>query len=358
MVNRHRMMQDFDANPMENSPKTELEPSRGLSGAQPKRHVPLLLYGVLLFLAGIMTYLVGVSLGVPRVLFGLDWLEDVQVGIIWYSGVPIVLGVALALIDLLIFFDAKRFGMPLRQEPIKNRKVTVALTAYNDEESIAESVRDFKAHPDVARVIVVSNNSKDETFARAEAAGAITFDELQPGYGRCVFRCLSEAAKHEDTDFVVLSEGDCTFRGADIDKLLAYAPHADIVNGTRTAEPLREHRTQLSTFMYYGNLFAGKLLEAKHLGRGTMTDLGTTYKLCRRDALLELLPLVNPAINLEFNAHLLDVALEHGAVLVECPITFHPRVGESKGGNTDNWRGFTVGIKMIWGLAFGWAKPA
>lgn len=362
MVNRHRMMQDLDPNPMENSPKPEQEQepeqSRGLSGAQPKRHVPLLLYGVLLFLAGIMTYLVGVALGVPRVLFGLSGLEEVQVGIIWYSGVPIVLGVALALIDLLIFFDAKRFGMPLRQEPIKNRKVTVALTAYNDEESIAESVRDFAAHPDVARVIVVSNNSKDETFARAEAAGAITFDELQPGYGRCVFRCLSEAAKHEDTDFVVLSEGDCTFRGADIDKLLAYAPHADIVNGTRTAEPLREHRTQLSTFMYYGNLFAGKLLEAKHLGRGTMTDLGTTYKLCRRDALLELLPLVNPAINLEFNAHLLDVALEHGAVLVECPITFHPRVGESKGGNTDNWRGFTVGIKMIWGLAFGWAKPA
>ena len=167
MVNRHRMMQDFDANPMENSPKPEQEPeqSRGLSGAQPKKHVPLLLYGVLLFLAGIITYLVGVALGVPRVLFGLSGLEEVQVGIIWYSGVPIVLGVALALIDLLIFFDAKRFGMPLRQEPIKNRKVTVALTAYNDEESIAESVRDFKAHPDVARVIVVSNNSKDETFA-------------------------------------------------------------------------------------------------------------------------------------------------------------------------------------------------
>ena len=358
MVNGHQMMQENDLVPMTDQPRLEQEQSRGLSGAEPKKHVPLLLYGILLFLAGILTYLIGVSLGIPRVLLGLAWLEEVQVGIIWYSGVPIVLGVALALIDLLIFFDRKRFAMPLRQDRIVNRKVTVALTAYNDEESIAESVRDFAAHPDVARVIVVSNNSKDETFARAEAAGAITFDELQPGYGRCVFRCLTEAAKYDDTDFVVLSEGDCTFRGADIEKLLAYAPHADIVNGTRTAEPLREHRTQLSTFMYYGNLFAGKLLEAKHLGRGTMTDLGTTYKLCRRDALLELLPLVNPAINLEFNAHLLDVALEHGAVLVECPITFHPRVGESKGGNIDNWRGFTVGMKMIWGVAFGWAKAA
>jgi hypothetical protein len=36
--------------------------------------------------------------------------------------------------------------------------------------------------------------------------------------------------------------------------------------------------TQLSTFMFYGNLFVGKLLEAKHLGRATLTDVGMTYK--------------------------------------------------------------------------------
>ena len=130
------------------------------------------------------------------------------------------------------------------------------------------------------------------------------------------------------------------------------------MNGTRTVEPLREHSTQLTTFIYYGNVFVGKLLEAKHLGRGTMTDVGTTYKLFRHQVLKGLLPLLNPEINLEFNAHLLDVALEHGTVLVECPITFHPRVGESKGGNTDNWRGFTVGAKMIRGIVFGWKKGA
>jgi hypothetical protein len=329
-----------------------------ISTLAPKRHVPLLLYGILLFCIGIMTYLMGVTLGVPRYLFGLHDLREIQQALVWYSGVPILLGLALALADLLIFFNDKRFGVPLRMAPLANRGVTVALTAYNDEQSIADAVADFKTHPDVRRVIVVSNNSSDATFANAEAAGAITFNELAPGYGRCVFRCLTEASAHEDTDFVVLCEGDRTFRASDIDKLLAYAPHADIVNGTRTTEPLREHATQLSTFMYYGNVFVGKLLEAKHLGRGTMTDVGTTYKLCRRDTLKELLPLVNPAINLEFNAHLLDVALEHGALLIECPITFHPRVGISKGGNTDNWRGFTVGIKMIRGITFGWKKQA
>ena len=207
-------------------------------------------------------------------------------------------------------------------------------------------------------MIVVSNNSSDRTFDHARDAGAITFNEMAPGYGRCVFRCLSEAAKFDDTDFVVLCEGDSTFRAYDIEKLLAYAPHADIVNGTRTVEPLRQYITQLSTFMYYGNIFVGKLLEAKHLGRGTITDVGTTYKLCRRESLIPLLGKLKPAVNLEFNAHFLDTALGDGLVLLECPITFHPRVGVSKGGNINNWRGFTVGMRMILGMLRNWKRYA
>jgi hypothetical protein len=320
---------------------------------------PFLLYGVLLFCIGIAGFLSGVLLVFPRYLLGLhELLDPVASWLVWYSGVPCVLGLSLAALDLLVLLRRKKPNVPVRNEPLVNRKVTVALTAYNDEASIADSVRDFLAHPLVARVIVVSNNSRDETFARAQAAGAITFNELQPGYGRCVFRCLSEAVRLDDVDLVVLCEGDQTFRAYDIEKLIAYAPHADIVNGTRTVEPLRQYVTQLSTFMFYGNVFVAKLLEAKYLGRGTITDVGTTYKLCRREALARLLPHLNPAINLEFNAHFLDTALRRDLVLVECPITFHARVGVSKGGNVNNWRGLQVGLRMIGGIVLGWRVAA
>jgi hypothetical protein len=316
---------------------------------------PYLLYGVLLFCLGIAGFLLGVLLVFPRYLLGLhDLLDPLAAWLVWYSGVPIVLGLSLAVFDLLVLLRRKKPNAAVRYEPLINRKVTVALTAYNDEDSITDAVQDFLAHPLVARVIVVSNNSRDQTFARAQAAGAISFNELKPGYGRCVFRCLSEAIKLDDVELVVLCEGDRTFRAYDIEKLLAYAPHADIVNGTRTVEPLRQYITQLSTFMFYGNIFVGKLLEAKYLGRGTITDVGTTYKLCRRDALARLLPHLNPAINLEFNAHFLDTALNCNLVLVECPITFHRRVGVSKGGNVNNWRGFRVGLRMIAGIVLGW----
>jgi glycosyltransferase involved in cell wall biosynthesis len=229
----------------------------------------------------------------------------------------------------------------------------VALTAYNDEASIAEAVADFRAHPLVEEVIVVSNNSGDRTLEYAAAAGATAINEPQQGYGRCVYRCLNEMVAR-DHEVAVLCEGDCTFRAYDIDKLLAYAAHADIVNGTRTVERLRARVTQLSTFMYYGNLFMGKLLEAKHLGRSTITDVGTTYKLCRRDALIRLLPHLEPRVNLEFNAHFLDVALDQDCDIVECPVTFHPRVGVSKGGNVSNRRALKVGLRMLLGIVWSW----
>lgn len=330
----------------------------GIVRARP-RHAILLPYGILIVCVGLVLYFAGVAMVLPRYLLDLDpMLKPISEWMVWYSGIPIVLGTAMMLIDLLILLDRKRRPEGLRNDPLGERRVTVALTAYNDEDSIGPAVEDFLAHPLVSRVIVVSNNSKDATYARAEAAGAITFNEIQPGYGRCVHRCLSEAMRFDDTEAVVLCEGDLTFRAYDIDKLLAYAAHGDIVNGTRTVEPLRQHSTQLTTFMYYGNLFVGKLLEAKHLGRCTITDVGTTYKLCRRESLRELLGKVDPAVNLEFNAHFLDTALGEGHTIIECPITFHPRVGVSKGGNINNLRGLKVGIRMMAGMLLGWKRLA
>jgi glycosyltransferase involved in cell wall biosynthesis len=223
--------------------------------------------------------------------------------------------------------------------------------------SIGPAVLDFLCRPEVRRVIVIDNNSRDGTADAARVAGAQVIHETRQGYGRCVFRALEEASSHPDTELTVLCEGDMTFRAYDIPKLLAYAPHADIVNGTRIVEQLREGNTQLTTFMYFGNFFAGKLLEAKHIGRGTFTDLGATYKLCRNTALRRLLPLLNPSINLEFNAHFLDTALANDFSIVECPVTFHGRVGVSKGGNVSNIRALQVGLRMIWGIVIGWKSP-
>jgi glycosyltransferase involved in cell wall biosynthesis len=307
-------------------------------------------------LAGIAVYFAAIGLAAVRLALRLGaparhWNQQ----ILWYSAEATLLGVLLIAADLALMLPRKRRGERwVEPTPLSITGVTVVLTAYNDEESIAQAVQDFRGHRLVKRVIVVSNNSTDGTAERAAEAGALVINELQPGYGRCVYRCFEEALRFDDAECIVLCEGDCTFRGQDIDKLLAYLPHAEIVNGTRIVEQLRAYKTQLSTFMYYGNFFVGKLLELKHLGRGTLTDVGTTYKALRPDALRRLMPYLNPAVNLEFNAHFLDVALANRFVLVECPITFHSRVGASKGGNTNNLRALAVGLRMLRGISFGW----
>jgi len=289
---------------------------------------------------------------------------DLIADLLWASGLPTTIGIILIALDLTFLLPLKRRGdrysSPLCNSPVFADPpfITVALTAYNDELSIATAVHDFLSHPAVKRVVVVSNNSKDRTMEIAGNAGAIAINESQQGYGRCVYRCLAEAAQYEDTELIALCEGDRTFRAADLDKFVAYIAHAEVVNGTRIVEQLRERQTQLSTFMYYGNFFAGKLLEVKHLGNGTFTDVGTTYKVMRRQTVAALLPVLNPAINLEFNAHFLDTALRRGFSVVECPVTFHSRVGVSKGGNVNNLRALKVGLRMLWGLTFGWSHSA
>jgi len=316
---------------------------------------PAMMWGVLFVVAGIVSYFFGVLLAAVREPLSY-WLpaDEMSRAMLWYGGMPVVGGVLLIVFEITALLPLKRRTKEVSCDIIRNPYVTVVLTAFNDEESIGAAVRDFTGHPLVRRVLVIDNNSQDSTGLRAAEAGAAVVVHKDAGYGQCVYRALSEGLAYSDTDLTLLCEGDCTFRAFDIDKFMAYIPHGEIVNGTRIVEQLRSPHTQLTTFMYYGNFATGKLLELKHIGRGTFTDVGTTYKLCRARALARLLPALDPAVNLEFNAHFLDRALGAGIRVVECPITFFARVGQSKGGNVNDARALKVGLRMILGLLFGW----
>jgi hypothetical protein len=333
------------------------DPASATAFSRIAERLPLFYWGILLLCLGASIYFLGILLSVPRLIFFFhdQELRGWNSAILWYSGVPSTLAVLLIAADLIFFFPTKRkTRRRLEVATDLTSKATIVLTAYNDEASIRQAVEDFLAHPRVRRVIVVDNNSRDNTAKVAGESGAIVISEKLPGYGRCVYRCLKEASQYEDTDYVVLCEGDCTFRAEDIHKLFTFIGHADVVNGTRIVEQLRGETTQLTSFMYYGNFFVGKLLEVRHFGKGTFTDMGTTYKMIRRSVMPELLGCLDPRVNLEFNAHFMDTVLRRHMVMVECPVTFHPRVGESKGGNASFKKALIVGLRMMLGLTFGW----
>lgn len=317
-----------------------------------KRDPHLGLIGAIGILCAAILYVSAVLTAPILRLFSIE--RDLNQQLIWMSGFPFLLGLIFVVFDALSLAPRRRLNRTIMNEFVNIEKVSVVLTAYNDEESIGLAVEDFINHPKVARVIVVDNNSKDGTSRVAKESGAICILELKPGYGQCVYRALQEGAQYTDTELVLLCEGDMTFRSDDIDKFLAYARHADVVNGTRIIEQLRQPVTQLTSMMFYGNFVVGKLLELKHLGKGTISDVGTTYKLCRSKFLRDNLKMFDPNVNLEFNAHFLEKILDSEFRLVEVPVTFHPRIGESKGGNVSNRRALRVGFRMIAGILFGW----
>jgi hypothetical protein len=232
------------------------------------------------------------------------------------------------------------------------QKIAVAITAYNDAEATAEAVRQFQAQLDVIDIVVIDNNSSDNTAELATAAGARVVRESQQGYGYACIRGLWEASRVPDAEVVVLTEGDGTFVGADIQKLQAYIGQADMVVGTRVARGLVEHGSQMDYFFTWGNMAVAFLLrlrfwDGKFLGAAGLTDVGCTLRAIRRPALERILPELVVGGN-HFLPHMTLLALARELSILEIPITFRRRVGKSKGASQSLWKGLTVGLSMIW----------
>jgi glycosyltransferase involved in cell wall biosynthesis len=88
-----------------------------------------------------------------------------------------------------------------------SNRVAVLIPCYNEAVTIEQTVRGFqKALPD-AEIYVYDNNSKDETRARAAAAGAIVMSETRQGKGNVVRRMFADV----EADVYLLTDGDATY---------------------------------------------------------------------------------------------------------------------------------------------------
>jgi len=241
----------------------------------------------------------------------------------------------------------QRFLVPDRdfwEDPLAAARVHVALTAFNDEMAIAQAVREFKRVPEIHRLIVVDNNSSDGTARAALQAGAdAVVVETRPGYGSCCMRALAEAS--QDADVIVLCEGDCTFSGADVRKLLSYLENSDLVLGTRATQELRERGTQMDWLINPANQMMAKLVQLRFWGT-RLTDVGCTYRALRADAYRRLAPHLRVRGN-HFSPHMFIEALNLDMRVIEVPVTFRRRVGQSKGVGSNKLRAARVALRML-----------
>ncbi len=84
--------------------------------------------------------------------------------------------------------------------------ISVIIPAYNEESSIAKVIRDIPEEL-VKEVVVVNNNSSDNTIAEAAEAGATVLNESIQGYGASCLKGISYL-KNKNTDIVVFLDGD------------------------------------------------------------------------------------------------------------------------------------------------------
>jgi glycosyltransferase involved in cell wall biosynthesis len=221
-----------------------------------------------------------------------------------------------------------------------SKTVSVVLPAYNEEQNIRSAVEDFFIPGVVDEVIVVDNNSSDRTAEEAGRTKATVVRENARGYGFALRRGLREATG----DLVIMAEPDSTFLGRDILKLLAYADDFDMVCGTRTTPQLLWTQANMGWLLRSGNWIVAKSLQVLY-GGPSLSDCGCTLRLTHRSALAAMQDRFTVGGS-HFLPEMVILALKQRLRIIEVPVNYRGRVGESK--ITGNLNGtLRTGFQMI-----------
>ncbi|CAN1555213.1 dolichyl-phosphate beta-D-mannosyltransferase [Spirosomataceae bacterium] len=202
-------------------------------------------------------------------------------------------------------------------------KIRVIIPAYNEQESIGKVIAEIPEI--VSEIIVVSNNSSDNTELVAKKAGATVLRENQKGYGYACLLGLDHIAKTAtDTDIVVFLDGDYSDYPEEL--LILIRPivenEMDIVIGARVAN-LRLPNS-MTPQQVFGNWLATFLM--KLFFDAKFTDLGP-FRAIKYQKLLEL-KMEDKTYGWTVEMQL--KALKQNFSYVEVPVRYRQRIGVSK----------------------------
>lgn len=201
-------------------------------------------------------------------------------------------------------------------------KIAILIPCYNEEQTVADVVTQFRAQLPTADIYVFDNNSSDRTVSMAQAAGARVFHEQRQGKGyvtQTMFRTV-------DADAYVIVDGDGTYPAPAVHRLLAPVLNgeADMVVGSRLHAESRSEFKQLNAL---GNRLVLGLLNA--IFRVKLTDILSGYRSFNRK-FVKSLPLFGGGFEIE--TELTIKAIERGFRIIEIPIdlTHRPEGSHSK----------------------------
>ncbi len=222
---------------------------------------------------------------------------------------------------------------------MKNPSIRVIIPAFNEEASIGLVLKDI---PDlVNEVIVVSNNSTDQTEAVAKEKGATVLREVRRGYGYACLKGMDYIKVNNlVTDIIVFLDGDYSDYPEEMTKIVdpILKNDKDFVIGARV-DHLRE-KGSMTFPQIFGNWLATSLMKVMY--GANFTDLGP-FRAIKYEKLL--------ALNMEDKTYGWTVemqlkALKHKLKYTEVEVNYRNRIGTSKVSGT--LKGAVMaGVKII-----------
>jgi glycosyltransferase involved in cell wall biosynthesis len=199
-------------------------------------------------------------------------------------------------------------------------RISVIIPAFNEEKSIG-LVLDALPQNLIHEIIVVDNNSTDNTARSAIEKGARVVAEQRRGSGSA---CLKGISALDNPDIVVFLDGDFSDYPEEIVKLVApiESGEMDFVLGSRMILP--ESRSALLPQSRYGNQLAVFLMRL--FFRHKFTDLGP-FRAIRYESLKTI---AMQDTNFGWTVEMQIKAVKKGLRILEIPVKYRERVGVSK----------------------------
>lgn len=202
---------------------------------------------------------------------------------------------------------------------IKNKKITLLIPCFNEEEGIGEILKKI---PDaIDEIIVVDNNSTDRTPEIARGLGARVVFEPARGYGRAYLTGF----KHCSGDIIVTMDGDGTYPLESIPDLAAHLleNELDFISGSRF--PLENPEA-----MYFLNRLGNRaitFLFCVLMGERIKDSCSGMWVF--KKEILESMDLGHAGMPFSHELKMEAIANEK-IIFVERPIGYRPRFGETK----------------------------
>jgi glycosyltransferase involved in cell wall biosynthesis len=195
--------------------------------------------------------------------------------------------------------------------------VSVVVPAYHEGAVIADVVAALSAAGPWHEIIVVDDGSRDETAARAAAAGAtVVTHPYNKGNGAAVKTGIRRATG----EYVLIVDGDGQHRPDDARRLVSRLGEYDLVIGARSSD------TQATHARRFGNTALNRL--ASYLTGREIPDLTSGFRAARSAHLREFLHLLPNGFSTPTTTTLAFIKAGYNVAFE--PVDARPRVGTSK----------------------------